>query len=146
MPLKQDFDELHQTLEGGFTPELYGPSEWDAVLETLYTVGAQSALFRTIADHYKVDEKTLRDMLIARQLLFVHAMTNYAKPASPVDLHNLLAKQQGSIRELVERATLNVSRLDQLIQEMEYLRSEATRVLAMYKTKYMKDWAPGNPK
>ena len=91
--------------------------------------------------------KTLTDMLVGRQLIYVHLHTDYTNPGNEQLLSNLLRNQNMKVSEMVERMGNMVSQIDEALRQTEFLRDEAARVLALYKAQYLKEQKPAaNPK
>ena len=123
------------------------PVELDQLLQNFYDVGKHENLLHKLAAHYSVPYKTLTDMLVGRQLIYVHLHTDYTNPGNEQLLSNLLRNQNMKVSEMVERMGSMVSQIDEALRQTEFLRDEAARVLALYKAQYLKEQKPAaNPK
>ncbi len=123
------------------------PVELDQLLQNFYDVGKHENLLHKLAAHYSVPYKTLTDMLVGRQLIYVHLHTDYTNPGNEQLLSNLLRNQNMKVSEMVERMGNMVSQIDEALRQTEFLRDEAARVLALYKAQYLKEQKPAaNPK
>lgn len=123
------------------------PVELDQLLQNFYDVGKHENLLHKLAAHYSVPYKTLTDMLVGRQLIYVHLHTDYTNPGNDQLLSNLLRNQNMKVSEMVERMGSMVSQIDEALRQTEFLRDEAARVLALYKAQYLKEQKPAaNPK
>ena len=123
------------------------PVELDQLLQNFYDVGKHENLLHKLAAHYSVPYKTLTDMLVGRQLIYVHLHTDYTNPGNDQLLSNLLRNQTMKVSEMVERMGSMVSQIDEALRQTEFLRDEAARVLALYKAQYLKEQKPAaNPK
>jgi hypothetical protein len=123
------------------------PVELDQLLQNFYDVGKHENLLHKLAAHYSVPYKTLTDMLVGRQLIYVHLHTDYTNPGNDQLLSNLLRNQNMKVSEMVERMGSMVSQIDEALRQTEFLRDEAAMVLALYKAQYLKEQKPAaNPK
>jgi len=123
------------------------PVELDQLLQNFYDVGKHENLLHKLAAHYSVPYKTLTDMLVGRQLIYVHLHTDYTNAGNEQLLSNLLRNQNMKVSEMVERMGSMVSQIDEALRQTEFLRDEAARVLALYKAQYLKEQKPAaNPK
>jgi hypothetical protein len=122
------------------------PLELDQLLQNFYDVGKHENLLHKLAAHYSVPYKTLTDMLVGRQLIYVHLHTDYTNRGNDQLLSNLLRNQNMKVSEMVERMGNMVSQIDEALRQTEFLRDEAARVLALYKAQYLKEQKPAaNP-
>jgi hypothetical protein len=123
------------------------PVELDQLLQNFYDIGKHENLLHKLAAHYSVPYKTLTDMLVGRQLIYVHLHTDYTNEGNEQLLSNLLRNQNMKVSEMVERMGSMVSQIDEALRQTEFLRDEAARVLALYKAQYLKEQKPAaNPK
>jgi hypothetical protein len=123
------------------------PEELDQLLHGLYEVGKHENLLHRLAGHYSIPYGTLIDMLVGRQIIYVHLHTDYANPGTEQMLSSILRNQNFKTQETVERLGEMVSQIDEALRQTEFLRDEAVRVLALYKARYLKEHKlPVNPK
>jgi len=123
------------------------PEELDQLLHGLYEVGKHENLLHRLAGHYSIPYGTLIDMLVGRQIIYVHLHTDYANPGTEQMLSSILRSQNCKTQETVERLGEMVSQIDEALRQTEFLRDEAVRVLALYKARYLKEHKlPVNPK
>lgn len=132
-------DDIQKKLDGKVPVQMFSPEEQDIFLNNLYQIGIHENLLSHLSDHYGVSYKELRDLLLSRQLLFLHIMTDYSKPADEAVLQTTLGSQQGAMKTLIDGMTKRLGKLDEAIRQTEYLRDQAAQVLAIYKTKYLQD-------
>jgi hypothetical protein len=118
------------------------PVELDQLLQNFYDVGKHENLLHKLTAHYSVPYKTLTDMLVGRQLIYVHLHTDYTNPGNEQLLSNLLRNQNMKVSEMVERMGSMVSQIEEALRQTEFLRDEAARVLALYKAQYLKEQKP----
>ena len=123
------------------------PEELDQLLHGLYEVGKHENLLHRLAGHYSIPYKTLVDVLVGRQIIYVHLHTDYTNPGTEQMLSSILRNQNVKTQEMVERMGEMVSQIDEALRQTEFLRDEAARVLALYKAQYLKEQKPpANPK
>lgn len=132
-------DGIQKKLEGKVPVQMFSPEEQDILLNNLYQIGIHENLLSRLSEHYNVNYKELRDLLLSRQILFLHLMTDYSKPADEAVLQKTLGNQQGAIKTLIDGMTARLGKLDEAIRQTEYLRDQAAQVLASCKTRYLQD-------
>lgn len=119
--------------------EKMSDEELQALLNTLYDIGMHENLMSSLAAHYNLPYKKLEDLLLARQLIYLHMITDYTKEEGEADVQKKLANQVLNVKAVVERATAAITKLDEALAQTEFIRSEAIRVLALYKARYLKE-------
>lgn len=133
-------NNLRQQLRGkGET--VIKPQEIDEILQGLYDLNTHEHLLSRLADHYNVNYKEFRDLLISRQVLYLHLLTDYAKAGSPALLQSILKQQHAKIADTLEQSETHYSQLLEVIRQAELIQDEAVRILAIYKATYLKDKA-----
>jgi len=143
----QFIKSIQQKLTTQGSVQQLDPVELDQLLQNFYDIGKHENLMHKLAAHYSVPYKTLTDMLVGRQLIYVHLHTDYTNEGNEQLLSNLLRNQNMKVSEMVERMGSMVSQIDEALRQTEFLRDEAARVLALYKAQYLKEQKPaGNPK
>ena len=85
-----------------------------------------------MARHYQVDREKLQDLLLAHQVMMVHARTDYGRPACEADLQSHLWNLS-FLGDIIVSMKERVSQLDDALAATNQIRTEAARVLAEYK-------------
>ena len=129
--------EIRARLQTNVPVEMLTADEQDRMLQTLYKAGMHENLLTRLAEHYGVNFKGLRDLLIARQLVFLHLMTDYNRSDNEASLQETLCRQQTALMRLRDKMTARLSDLETAITETAILREQASQLLAAYKTKLM---------
>jgi hypothetical protein len=147
----EDVNQFIKGIQKKLTPwgsvQQLNPEELDQLLHGLYEVGKHENLLHRLAGHYSIPYGTLIDMLVGRQIIYVHLHTDYANPGTEQMLSSILRNQNFKTQETVERLGEMVSQIDEALRQTEFLRDEAVRVMALYKARYLKEHKlPVNPK
>jgi hypothetical protein len=139
----EDVNQFIKGIQKKLTPwgsvQQLNPEELDQLLHGLYEVGKHENLLHRLAGHYSIPYGTLIDMLVGRQIIYVHLHTDYANPGTEQMLSSILRNQNFKTQETVERLGEMVSQIDEALRQTEFLRDEAVRVLALYKARYLKE-------
>ena len=88
----------------------------DKLLEDFYSIGMHDHLIAKLASHYKVSHRELMDLLVSRQGIFLHLMTDYNKVGSPEQLQELLRNQNTKVQEFVDHVYAMSRRMDELVE------------------------------
>lgn len=123
-------------------PKVNHPKGLDLYINLLDEGGSHYKLLVKIADHYGVGYEKLRDLLLARQLVLINALTDYDKTNCEADLQQLLMNMNSNVSDIIDRMSKRVGQLDQALRDTELIRDEAARVLAEYKARYLRDSPP----
>ena len=106
--------------------------EAEQKLKHLMSGGVHHGLLTRMARHYQVDREKLQDLLLARQVVTVHSLTDYGRPACEADLLSHL-RTLSFLGDIILHMKDRVSKLDEALAATEQIRTEAARVLAEYK-------------
>ncbi len=143
--ITDQISEIQKKLAGKTEVNQLSPEERDALLDNLYKLGVHENLITRLSEHYGVRFKSLLDLCLSRQLVYLHVMTDYSKEGSEASLQQLLRTQQTATATLIAVMNARISNLDEALRQTEYLRDQAVQILAMYKTKFLQEAAPTNP-
>lgn len=138
----EDIKALRERLNSPNANQPLSEEELELLLNTLYDLGTQENLLSKLAEHYGTPYKRLQDLLLARQLIYLHLNTDYSKQETEVDVQAKLANQQSSLKALITKLTGMLSKLEEALVSTNFIRGEAVRILALYKARYLKDAPP----
>ena len=103
----EDVNQFIKGIQKKLTPwgsvQQLNPEELDQLLHGLYEVGKHENLLHRLAGHYSIPYGTLIDMLVGRQIIYVHLHTDYANPGTEQMLSSILRNQNFKTQETVER-------------------------------------------
>jgi hypothetical protein len=135
----QAVTEIRTRLQQAVDLQRLPPKELDHALEVFHDLGLHQSVVPALTAHYKVPYKTLTEMLISRQLILVHQLTDYSKPATEVDLQQLLVSQHTRVAEMLDRMGTLISQVEAGVAQAKFLNDEAARVIAHYKEQFLKE-------
>ncbi len=123
---------IRQRLEGGSSPPV-SPNRFDDLLNDLHELLRHDPVLHKLATHYGVPYVELRDLLIARQCLFIYAHTDWTKKGDRSQLQAILRYQHAELDKLIQRLSQTVDKLAELIEAARALHDQAHSVLARYR-------------
>ena len=88
-------------------------------------------LLEQLARHYGLNRDYLLWLLLARQTLTIHALTDYAKPATSEELDRLLKGQDAKMAEVIEDLRKRLGEIGRLVVAARQTLQDSNAVLAM---------------
>ncbi len=91
------------------------------------------ALLKRLAEHYNVNHDDLLSMLLNRQAVVLHSLTDYDRPATQADLQRVLGSMNQRVSDLTEQMIQRLNHLDEAIRQTELVHREAVCLLGEFR-------------
>ena len=98
-----------------------------------------------LATHYRVSPDQLIDLLLAREVLTLQALTDHKAPGSLPELHKVLDKRDTKVSELCQVLLAKAADLDAQATTGKSLLGELQRMCAHLRLKYPQVLPPDQP-
>jgi hypothetical protein len=93
-------------------------------------VNVINGLLEQLARHYGVNRDYLLWLLLARQTLAIHTLTDYAKPATSADLDAMLKTQDAKLTEVLDDTRKQLGEIGRLITTARQALQESNALVA----------------
>ncbi len=105
----------------------------DKALNDLCNERLYPALLKRLAEHYNVDHDDLLSMLLNRQAVVLHSLTDYDRPATQADLQRVLGSMNQRVSDLAEQMIQRLNHLDEAIRQTELVHRETVCLLGQFR-------------